>query len=258
MKPNPNQVQKMLSPEETSLLQDVMAGLNALLMSNNAGPMEEAVEGAGAVEMEDNSAPKPPPVETPGEEEEAQKGDDPNAEKSSDGPNANDKAEDRTEDGTEITEDNLASVAKAILQMSKKNTVKKAKSSTDAAQVASIVLKALTPVINKIGTVEKDMNNMLEAMGFAEAMDTVEKSINPLQGGQAVQKSQSIGNPAPVTNPDSMELIKMIGASVAQELMKEEDQHSVVGGPKYSTESTEARKELGSAFMNAFKANKGV
>lgn len=254
MKPNPNQVQKMLSPEETSLLQDVMAGLNALLMSNNAGPREEAVEGAGAVEMEDNSAPKPPPVETPGEEDVDKMGEDDEVDKSSDGPNANDKAEDRTEDGTEITEDNLASVAKAILQMSKKNTVKKAKSTTDATQVAAIVLKALTPVINKIGTVEKDMNNMLEAMGFAEAMDTVEKSANPLTVNKAVVN----GNPAPVTNPDSMDLIKMIGASVAQELMKEESKQSVVGGPKYSTESTEARKELGSAFINALIAKKGV
>lgn len=244
-----NQVQKMLSPEETSLLQDVMAGLNTLLMSNNAGAMEEAVEGGGAQEvmMETEASPEPE-IET-NEEEEAQKEENEDElEKSNDGPTANDKAEDRLEDGTEISEDNLASVAKALIQMSRKKTVKKQKSSTSANEVAQIVLKALTPVINKIGTVEKDMNAMLEAIGFAGDVDTVEKAQNPMN---EIQKSLS--TPAPITNPDSMDIVKMIGQSVAQELLKEEQKESVVGGPKYSTANTEAHKSLGSAVIQRHK-----
>ena len=248
-----NKVNKMLSPEETSLLQDVMAGLNVLLSSNNAGAVEETVEGSGAqgVEMGADTSPDdeankegdPTDMETSDDYDEANK--------SNDGPTANDRAEERTEEGTDITEDNLASVAKMLSSLVKKAPVQKSRNNVDASAVANIVLKAIQPVLSKVNTVEKDMNAMLEALGISEAMDTVEKSANPMQ---TVQKSvQGFNNSSPVTNPDTMDLIKMISTSVAQELTKDQTADDRMPKANYSTPNTRAHKSLGEAVANAHR-----
>ena len=234
-----NKVNKMLSPEETSLLQDVVAGLGVLLQGNNAGSTEEAVEGTGAqqVEMESGASPKPE-IET--EEEPVVKSDD--------GPTANDKAEERTEDGTVVTDANMGSVMKMLAAMASKNTVQKSANPVtgiNADTVAQIVLKSIQPIVAEMGSVKKDMSNMLDALGFGEAMDTIEKSVNPIQ---QVQKSTSMN--APVTNQDSLDLVNLIGQAVAKELGRGQELDSVVGGPKYSTTNTEAHKSLGQCIID--------
>lgn len=251
-----NEVHKMLSPEETSLLQDVMAGLQALLMSNNAGAMENPVEGTGAteVQMGEDMMPKDEankgdgsdiPVEDPENMDEAQK--------SNDGPVANDKAEDRTEDGTALTEDNLSGVAKAILALAKKAPQKPVQKSS-ANDVAAQVIKAISPAIERIGTLEKDLNAVLEAIGVADAMETVEKSQDPIH---AVEKSVKSGRP--VTAPDAGDIINLIAKSVVAEMVREDEAQELVGPrPKYKTPETEARKALGSAIIGAHIANKGA
>ena len=245
-------VQKMLSPEETSLLQDVAAGLQVLLNSNNAGSPEESVEGTGAqgVEMSAGASAGSEAMKQ-GDPKDMETSDDyDEAKKSNDGPTANDKAEERTEDGTLLTEDNLASVAKMLSLIGKKAPVQKSQD-TDASAVAGIVLKALEPVLNKVNTVEKDMNAMLEALGISEAMETVEKSQNPME---KVEKSvQGYNNSTPVTNPDTMDLIKMVAVSVAQELTKEQSVVDDTPKANYSTANSRAHKSLGEAVAAVHK-----
>lgn len=246
-----NSVQKMLSPEETSLLQDVMAGLNVLLSSNNAGSTEEAVEGTGAqtVEMEGDSDPEMEAEKQTGEMETSENADE--AQKSNDGPTANpqDKAEERVEDGTDLTDANVSTLAKALMSLAGKKAPVKKSAEQNAADV---LVKALQPVVGRLNQVEKDMNAMLEALGFSEAMDSIEKSENPIN---VVQKSAQgrMASSSPVTNPDTMDLIKMVATAVAQEVTKGQAVDDNTPKPNYSNPRTEAHKALGTAIHDVFK-----
>lgn len=247
MTPKKNTVQKMLSPEETSLLQDVMAGLNVLLGSNNAGAVEETTEASGAQAVEMGAEPTPEELANKGNAEEMETNE---VDKSNDGPTANDKAETRLEDGTVVTEANLGAVAKMLASLGVKAPVQKSQSSVDANSVAQIVLKALEPVIGKIVAVEKDMNNMLEALGFSDAMDTVEKAQNPLE---TIQKSTQSYSNTPVVNPDAGGMIELLSKSIAQQLIKEETPVNEGPRPNYSTSNSRAHKALGEAVQNVHR-----
>lgn len=251
----PNTVQKMLSPEETSLLQDVMAGLNVLLASNNAGSVEETTEGTGAqtVAMGEGMTPEEEANKQEANPDDMETSDDyDEAKKSNDGPTANpqDKAEERVEDGTDLTDANVSTLAKALMSLAGKKAPVKKSAEQNAADV---LVKALQPVMSRMSTIEKDMNAMLEALGFSEAMDSVEKTENPIN---VVQKSAQgkFSNASPVTNPDTMDLIKMIAASVAQEVTKGQGIHDEnIPRPNYSNPRTEAHKALGKAVHDVFK-----
>lgn len=268
-----NKVQKMLSPEETSLLQDVMSGLQALLTTNNVGPVENPVEGTGAQQVQMSGTivtpDNPNTPQTPQENGQPAPQQPQEATKSNDGPTANDNAESRTQDGTNITEDNLAGVAKALLALGNLRTapVTKSVDQTSAAAIAQTVVKSLEPVLNRVATVEKDMSSLLDVLGITDAMDQVEKAQNPIDtvqksmNGQAVTPgvSQTSQQVAPVTNPDTMELIKMVATAVGQEVAKgQQTAPAQFAGATYRTASTEAHKELGSAIVETIMATKGV
>lgn len=260
----PGNVTKMLGTEELSLLQEVMAALQTLLNSNNAGNMENNVEGTGAqpAMMELDNGVSPPKTDDKKDDgnidgKECNTGEP--AMKSNDGPTANDKAETRTEDGTDITEGNLQGIAKALLEIAgfKNGPSPVNKSINPAQETAQLVLKAIEPAISRISMVEKDMNAMLEAFGVAEAMDTVEKSADPIH---QIGKAMNSGN-APVVAPDATALFKSLAESIAQELTKEETaQESKGPKPNYSTDRTSVSKELGAAIQKVHLAynHKGV
>lgn len=254
-------VNKMLAPEETALLQDIMAGLQAMLMSNSAGPAENPAEGTGATVVESGMAApqmnkEGMPPATVGEEDEEDE-----AQKSDNGPtaNPNDKAEDRVEDGTVVSEDNLGSISKLLAQVligkAHKNQAAPAAPQANTEAITEAVSKALKPVVEKMSILEKDQDALLSALGVAEAMDTVEKAENPVT---AVQKALGGQDNAPVLNPDAMSVIGMVAKEVVAQMLGGDSEDSDEGPRiKYNTSSTRAHKSLGSAVVGAINERKG-
>ena len=130
-------VNKALSPEETTVLENI-GSLVQQLMSSGGSEMETEVMAAGVV-----------PEDEPEEDEEVMK--------ESNGPTANpeDKAEDRVEDPTDITAGNLSEVGKSLgLLLNMMNVNKSApvqsvrKSAPNGDQVNVAVLKSLAEISN--------------------------------------------------------------------------------------------------------------
>lgn len=201
-----NQVAKMLSPEETALLQDIGAGIQQLLQLN-AG---EAQTAPGA----------PPEVEAAMHNEEEEEG---VAAKSDDGVVANKPAEERVEDPTPITDDNLSKLGKALTMMVEEQgapQVQMAAKGMDVQTIVTGVSKQLIPIVTKINVVEKAMEVLLDALGFADTI--VEEAAPATAAVQTVAKAQGASTGmTPVINKDAQGFMDMLSTSIAK-AMKEE------------------------------------
>lgn len=207
------QVAKMLSPEETALLQDIGAGIQQLLQLNagEAQPGGEPPEIAAGVAA----------GMTPEEEEEAKKA---AAAKSADGATASDPAEPRTEEPTDITDDNLGALAKALMMKVEEQTaepeVQMAAKGMDVKALVNGISQQMAPIINKVNTVEKAMETMLDALGFADAI--VDEAASVPDGNQMVAKAQGqTTGMTPVVSNDAQGFVDMLSSSIAK-AMKED------------------------------------
>ena len=178
-----NQVNKMLSPEEQSLIETMVATGQQLLSMQDMGPETE-----GSSEVEE--AIKKLLSKEKGQDMESENPEDMSAEKAAggDGVTSDDPAETKITDQGELTEENLKEVGKSILSLlaKKNNPVQKSQGvaggTMDPNLIAQIVIKAQEPLINEIKTLKKqnqDMQqfnaNVLDALGITEE---VEKSLD--------------------------------------------------------------------------------
>lgn len=200
-----NKVAKMLSPEETALLQDIGAGIQQLLQLNTG----EAQTAPGA----------PPEVEAamdPNEEEIAAK--------AADGTTASDPAEARVEEPTPITDDNLALIGKALKMMVEEQggapEVQMAAKGIDIQTIVNGVSKQLIPVVNKINVVEEAMEVLLDALGFADTI--VDETAQAPAAVQTVAKAQGASTGmTPVISNDAQGFMDMLTGSIAKAIKEE-------------------------------------
>ena len=94
-------------------------------------------------------------------------------EKADEGPTANEKAEERVEDGTEITEGNLSEVGKrvsrsVIRQVNK--TLRATQDNTAVMQVLSEITKALKGLSDRQGQNETAIEGILDGFGITKAV----------------------------------------------------------------------------------------
>lgn len=114
-------------------------------------------------------------------------------EKSDEGPNASDDAEERIDDGQgEVNEKNVNEVAKALVKMLGVKTV--AKSKPKQSGDIDRVLKALEKIADRVGEQEKAIIGIYEGLGVADEIkksakvETVEKS-RPRNDPNEIKKS---------------------------------------------------------------------
>ncbi len=233
-----NKVAKMLSPEETALLQDIGAGIQQLLQLN-AGQADTGEVAAPEVQMGLDE-----PKET--EEEKAA------AAKSNDGPTANEPAETRVEEPTDITDDSLTLVGKAIKVMLKEagtpQQPEMAAKGIDIQTIINGVSKQLVPIISKVNTVEKAMETIVDALGFADAI--VEEQ--PATPGTPVVKAMETTGMKPVASKDANQFIDMLTGSIAKALKDDrvEAAHEVMHDPNGIAKARENLRETMPILLN--------
>ena len=195
-------VQKMLSPQEMTMVDNISSLIEQLKSTSMAG---------GEVEMADA------PMMEEEDEMMMQKryndkmmkemvGDPENdmTMKADMGPTANPetRAEDRVEDGTEITEGNYSEVGKALTQIARslamltnqsaKKSVRRPVRKSAMPDVTMSALKEMTDVLKSIADRQQQhdlaMANMLDVMGVSQAVEKTAKSKPPVGdiSGQAV------------------------------------------------------------------------
>lgn len=212
-----NKVNKALSPEEMTVLENI-GSLVQQLTSSGGAEMENEVMNAGVV-----------PEEEP---------EDPNAiMKESNGPTANpeDKAENRVEDPTDITAGNLSEVGKSLgllLQLMNVNKSAPAQSVQKSApagdQVNTAVLKSLAEISNVMKSLADQQNqqntaisNILDGIGFSEnvqkSLDNRPKPVQNLDGAGlmnellGVMKSIQNGQNTPQNNNSAWNNVRKSG-----------------------------------------------
>lgn len=224
---------KALTPEETTLLQDMQSTLSQILSLQEA-PAEEAPE-MTEVELSQVLS-KMDGEDKPEDEEEAQKAEEP-AEV------ANNPAEERMEPSTEVNDENLSAVAKMLLLLAKKSQpIHKSAVQPDALSVNVItqaIAKALSPVVQKIEQIEKFNENILDAIGVT---DEVTKSFQPVK--KAAVPAQATDATAVVN-----ELVSVLKSQIGQQ-KKESQTYSPVPDP---VGMQSARKNLADAMPFLFK-----
>ena len=146
-------VQKALAPEEKTVIENIAALAGQLIA---AGGGEEVTMAEDEMEEEELF-----------EEEEVVKADE--------GPSANEKAEERVEDGTEITEGNLSEVGKkvsrsVIRQVNK--TLRATQDNTAVMSVLSEITKALKGISDRQGQSELAISGILDGFGITKDIAT--------------------------------------------------------------------------------------
>ena len=152
MKKKTKLVQKALAPEEKTVIENIAALANQLMAP---GGTEEVIMAEHEREDEDFLE----------DEEEVMKEDN--------GPSANEKAEERVEDGTEITEGNLSEVGKklsrsVVRQVNK--TLRATQDNTAMMEVLSEITKALKGISDRAGQNEQAISSILDGFGITKAV----------------------------------------------------------------------------------------
>jgi len=190
-RPVKRKVNKMLSPEEMTLVSNIESILQQLMQMGSGGGMAEEPATPVVMEAED----MPPKIDEDEdktmEKRRLKKG---LEETPSDAATASDDAEERMEEvHTELSAENVSEVEKAfkvLMQAMQKQNVKK---SVNAPQ------SPLTQVLNKLVEVQKAnqeqindvsmaMTHILEGLGVAKQLDVVEE---PARNPKSINKSQN-------------------------------------------------------------------
>lgn len=210
-----NTVQKMLSPQEMAMIENISSMVDQLKSNGMGGEMmEEEVMMADAPMMND----KPTMGEMRDDEmmmaKEYSMDDKMMAAKADMGPNANPetKAEDRVEDGTEITEGNYSEVGKSLAAIAGQLQ------RIGRPRVAKAAPKQDTLVMSALAEITKVMKSISDRQ---EQSDTA--LVNILDGlgvVKAVQKSEA---PVPVANVDGTAVLQEL-TSVLKSLNKNNQQ----------------------------------
>jgi hypothetical protein len=257
MKGQKNSVQKMLSPEEMSLLGTLQSTINELLALNNAGntpapenggeanELVEALKKLAGTDLGDDTEEM---GNSPAQSEE------PKVEKEDNGPNANENAEQRSEPDSEVNDKNMSEVGKMLLSLFSKNnqSVNKSMISSDnqsqntsqADVIAQTITKALKPIVDEVAQVKQFNSNILDALGFSEK---IEKAL-PTSQNQNVNKGQ-----VPVQTVDATgivgELVNVIKSMTGNNY---QNQSNMIDGIPRRGNLQEARKSLKNALPYIF------
>lgn len=213
MDPNANnRVEKMLSPEEVSMLSNIQSLLGEVMRMGgdpqgnpNLGTVEascgvrKAENGDGERIATTEELDKNVEKQTEGEEKEKEK----EVEKMlvsspSDSATASDSAEERIEETqTELTEEGVDEVAKAIYKIANafKNNVNKSTPTNPLIDAMYNLAEVQKSTQEQINVIAQGFNNLIEGMGIAEQMK-VTKSLEDQKSSQGV----------PLVNPDSQEM----------------------------------------------------
>jgi hypothetical protein len=243
MKKKSQAVAKAFTPEETSLIENMVAIGNQLLTMSEggevAGPETEEPEN---VELEKFLGKM---EGQPGEERE----DEPEeVEKADDELDARKPAEDKMDIGTEVNDENLP-VTKMMQVLaalaSRVQPVKKSQPGLNS--ITAAVQKAISPIVKKIEAMEQFNENMLDALGITQ---TVEKTLDEARG-----KTQTVQKALPVQATDQGALLKELTGifkSIAKESTGEQNYDNRFGG---RGDTGDVRKDLGAAMSFIFKNN---
>jgi hypothetical protein len=221
----PQQVKKMLSPEEMTLLANLKTIIQELEGLQEGGEQETEApaemslsnkELMAAIKKLTENNNLGDSTEQMGEEEDKPK----KAMKENNGPTANENAEDRNDNQTDINDENLTEVGKALLQLLEKNKRPVTKSNNIDA-ISQAVVKAITPLTKKIQQIEQFNSNMLDALGFA---NNIEKSLKVDQ--QQVQKGLNNVNSqsAPVQTLDATAVVNKLVEVIKSQAVQNNNQ----------------------------------
>lgn len=210
-------VQKALAPEEKTILENISSLTRELLGSD-----EEMVEDTEVMEedyLED-------------EEE---------VEKASEGPtaNPNEKAEDRVDQGTDITEDNYTEVGKSLQRLSRVVKSQHSKQSRESQMVMKSlaeIAKAMKSLSDRQNQTDTALSNIMDGIGLSDA---VEKS--------SVQKNQE--GRKPVANMDGNAVMQEL-ASVLKDIA---GQNQNSNAPNNWNVRKSAHQDLAQALPHIFK-----
>ena len=178
-----NKIAKMLSPEETTLLENMQSTISELLSLQTA-ETGQTPEGENPDKIMETLQKLAENNEQGNEEEEM-------ASKANEGPTANETAEQRAEPKTEINDDNISEVGKSLLTFIAKSVQQKPvqksynQNNINIDVIAKAIQTALQPVVAKMQEFETSQNNLFDALGFSEK---IEKALD-------VNKSQDSQKP---------------------------------------------------------------
>ena len=218
--PKTKKVQKALAPEEKTVIENIAALAGQLIA---AGGSEEVV----MAEHENE------------EEEEFFEEDDEEVIKANEGPTANEKAEERVEDGTEITEGNLSEVGKrvgrsVIRQVNKRLAA--TQENTAMMQMLAEITKALKGISDRQGQSEQAISGILDGFGITKAVaEEAEKEV---------QKTA----PRPIAQTDSTAILAEL-MSVVKGMQTTQIQQNRPAGWDVAKSSRDALREAGPLLL---------
>jgi hypothetical protein len=244
-----NNVMKMLSPEEMTLLGQLKALVEEILSLQGADSAGQApTEDSGQIleslrNIENALSPKDE------ENQDEMKKSKDTIEKENAGPTANENADERLKPETDINNKNMAEVGKMLMNMlSKQSNVKKS-NNTDINIITQAIQKALNPIVQKIESIEEFNSNVLDALGISAE---VEKSIN-LPDTQTVNKGMINSGNIPVQTPDATAVVNMLVEKM-QELSDNKKTQNIQNDNDWNGMQN-IRKHLAEAQTYIFKNN---
>ena len=252
----PNKVNKMLSPEEQTLLANLKTILQELESLQQGGYQETEAPAEMSMSNKDllsaikkltESNNLGDSTEEMGEEKKETKS---LLTKEDNGPTANDNADERIDNQTDINDENMSEVGKTLIQLLQKKSKTVAKSN-NIDLITNAVKKAIMPIVSKIQEIEKFNENMLDSLRFSEK---IEKSLKDNQNNnQQVQKGFVNSNNAPVQTLDATavvnQLVEVIKSQAVQNNQQSQFKNDWNG-------MQEARKDLKNALPFIFQNSK--
>lgn len=182
---------KGLSPDEEQLVQNVLASLNDLLTLGQAAPVApeatQVEEGKSSLQMDssvlDSILKKLTTKQEEEEEEEKPEDELPlnAAQKEDNGPTNNQKAEARADIQTDVNEENINEVGKALLTLLGKNVQKKKKENEITKSIEKILIPVVKVLGDKMQQQEIALGNIIDALGFSEKVAKSIESTQPVQ-----------------------------------------------------------------------------
>lgn len=185
---NGKKIAKMsFSPEEQQIFNNIFALLKELQTMGGSDEDMPEQPPMGEEQKQENEMERPPM-----EEEEINKGIEST---SSDGGTANDDAGERDEKNyTNITDEGINEVAKAILQMAKRKEVNKNsvnKETNNIAPVLNELAKTMKSINDRQQETEQTIEKILKGLGVAKYIEDEEQKTEkskPVHGNQELQK----------------------------------------------------------------------
>lgn len=228
-----DKVEKMLSPEEATMLSNIQSLVGELLNASSGAPAQEPV-------METMKEEDKPEFEKPKEEDKKEDVEKELETTPSDGPTASDDDKKRIDENqTEITEENVDEVSKALVKLFNIANPKKEVVKSELGQVVDAINKMVEVQKgqnNKVNELETAFSHLLEGFGITKQME--------------IAKSEDITKKPIVTN-DNDRVIKAI-ANVLENAVGKNTEEEV---PKSNAQII--RKTLGNPnFLRAAIANK--